>query len=186
MAVCTNLDTKGKIMYHMWIQFAAVFLSWTIQGVFCAENTTKGACGSCERSDLRAKHKLYNWLVLSIVLLLLILLLILVGFLCYRMWPRHHSAFDRAVFRYKSGTRAARFDGHVKLAYIARRARPVKGNRRGIQVVISDSKFTDIQIGKMEPLKIIIFKYQDILRCTVLYCNSEIPPGSDIDKYFID
>lgn len=100
MAVCTNLDTKGKLLYHMWIQFAAVFLSWTIQGVFCAENATKGACGSCDRPDLRAKHKLYNWLVLSIVLLLLALLLILVGFICYRMWPRDHSAFDRAVFRY--------------------------------------------------------------------------------------
>lgn len=85
----------------MWAHCVTVLLSWTIQTIFCAENSTEmAACESCGLSDRATKHKLYNWLVLSIVLLLLVLLLVLVGFLCYRMWPRDHSPLERAVFRH--------------------------------------------------------------------------------------
>lgn len=99
MAVRTNWDTKGKSYCELWT-CVVMFLSCAIQVTFCAENATEEVCESCEMAELAAKHKLYNWLVLSAVLLLLVLLLVLVGFLCYRLWPRDHSASERAVFRY--------------------------------------------------------------------------------------
>ncbi|KAJ7391023.1 hypothetical protein OS493_021043 [Desmophyllum pertusum] len=90
-----GLRWKGFVM---WTYVVAIS-SWTIPTVFCAENatTTKAVCEECELAE---KHKLYNWLVLCIVLVLLVLLLLLVGFLCHRMWPRDHSSLERAVRRY--------------------------------------------------------------------------------------
>ena len=99
MSVLTNLGTEGKLYCYVW-SCVVVFLSLTAETIFCTDNATEEGCESCELTDLAAKHKLYNWLVLSVVLLLLVLLLILVGFLCYRMWPRDHSPLERAVFRY--------------------------------------------------------------------------------------
>lgn len=82
--------------FGIWVYVLALS-SWTIPTVLCENATTQAVCESC---DLAEKHKLYNWLVLCIVLLLLVLLLLLVGFLCHRMWPRDPSVLDRAVCRY--------------------------------------------------------------------------------------
>lgn len=81
-----------------WLYVMASSLC-TIPTVFCENSTAQAVCESC---DLAEKHKLYNWLVLCIVLLLLVLLLVLVAFLCHRMWPRERSALERAVCRYNS------------------------------------------------------------------------------------
>ena len=81
-----------------WLYVVALS-SWTIPTVFCKNATTQAICDSC---DLAAKHKLYNWLVLCIVLLLLVLLLLLVGFLCHRMWPREALVLERVVGRYNA------------------------------------------------------------------------------------
>lgn len=88
------------LLYEMRTRFVTVLLSWTIHVAFATENATdNGVCNSCELSDRATRHKLYNWLVLGIVLLLLVLLLILVGFLCYRLWPRDNLVLGRAAFR---------------------------------------------------------------------------------------
>ena len=80
-----------------WLYVVALS-SWKIPTVFCENATTQAVCDSC---DLAERHKLYNWLVLCIVLLLLVLLLLLVGFLCHRMWPRESAlVLERAVGRY--------------------------------------------------------------------------------------
>lgn len=79
-----------------WMYVVALS-SWTIPAVFCENTTTPAVCDSC---DLAQRHKLYNWLVLCIVLLLLVLLLLLVAFLCHRMWPRDSLVLERAVGRY--------------------------------------------------------------------------------------
>lgn len=90
------IEMKWK-RFVIWVHVVALS-SWTIPTVFCENSTTtQTACESC---DLAERHKLYNWLVLCIVLLLLVLLLLLVGFLCHRMWPRDPSVLDRAVCRY--------------------------------------------------------------------------------------
>ena len=90
--------------YEMRTRFVTMLLSWTIRIAFATENATDyGVCNSCELSDRATRHKLYNWLVLSIVLLLLFLLLILVGFLCYRLWPRDNLVLGRAAFRCELG-----------------------------------------------------------------------------------
>ena len=82
--------------FAKWLYVAALS-SWTIPTVFCENATTQAVCDSC---DLAQRHKLYNWLVLCIVLLLLVLLLLLVAFLCHRMWPRDSLVLERAVGRY--------------------------------------------------------------------------------------
>lgn len=89
------IETKWKHLVK-WMYVVALS-SWTIPTVFCENATAQAVCESC---DLAERHKLYNWLVLSIVLLLLVLLLLLVGFLCHRMWPRDSSVLGRAVCRY--------------------------------------------------------------------------------------
>ena len=99
MAVRINVGTNGNACWMM-CRCGFLLLSWAIQIVFCEENSTEEACESCQLAELAAKHEIYNWLVLSIVLLLLVLLLVLVGFLCHRMWPRDHSTLERAVFTY--------------------------------------------------------------------------------------
>lgn len=99
MAVLIRVQTNANLCREMW-RCLFLFLLVTFQIGSCAENSTEEACQSCQLADLTAKHKIYNWLVLSIVLLLLVLLLVVVGFLCYRMWPRDRSACERAVFRY--------------------------------------------------------------------------------------
>lgn len=99
MAVLICVQTKANLCREMW-RCLFLFLLVAFQIGSCAENSTEEACQSCQLADLTAKHKIYNWLVLSIVLLLLVLLLVVVGFLCYRMWPRDRSACERAVFRY--------------------------------------------------------------------------------------
>lgn len=89
-----------KLAYAMWTHFGTMVLSWTIQIAFISGNATEqGPCKSCEMSDRAAKNKLYNWLVLSIVLFLLFLLLLLVGFLCYRLWPRDDLVMAKTAFR---------------------------------------------------------------------------------------
>lgn len=79
-----------------WMYVVTLTSSWTIPTVFCENATTQAVCDSC---DLAQRHKLYNWLVLCIVLLLLVLLLLLVAFLCHRMWPRDSLVLERAVGR---------------------------------------------------------------------------------------
>lgn len=75
------------------------FSSWMLPFAFCEKNATEqAACAACELTE---KHKLYNWLVLSVVLVLLVLLLMLVGFLCHRLWPRDPSRLSRVVRRYE-------------------------------------------------------------------------------------
>lgn len=98
MAVLICVQTKANLCREMWRCLFLFLVAFQIGS--CAENSTEEACQSCQLADLTAKHKIYNWLVLSIVLLLLVLLLVVVGFLCYRMWPRDRSACERAVFRY--------------------------------------------------------------------------------------
>ena len=99
MAVLICVQTKANLCREMW-RCLFLFLLVAFQIGSCAENSTEETCQSCQLADLTAKHKIYNWLVLSIVLLLLVLLLVVVGFLCYRMWPRDRSACERTVFRY--------------------------------------------------------------------------------------
>ena len=89
------IQVKWK-RFVKWMYVVALS-SWTIPTVFCENATTQVVCDSC---DLAQKHKLYNWLVLCIVLLLLVLLLALVAFLCHRMWPRDSLVLERVVGRY--------------------------------------------------------------------------------------
>ena len=89
------IEMKWKRLVN-WMYVVALS-SWTIPTVSCENATTQGVCEAC---DLAERHKLYNWIVLSIVLLLLVLLLLLVGFLCHRMWPRDSSVLERNVCRY--------------------------------------------------------------------------------------
>ena len=88
------IEVKWKF-FVKWM-YVVVLSSWTIPTVFCENATTQAVCSSC---DLAKRHKLYNWLVLCIVLLLLVLLLLLVTFLCHRMWPRNSLVLERAVGR---------------------------------------------------------------------------------------
>lgn len=89
------IEVKWK-RFVKWM-YVVTLNSWTIPTVFCENATTQTVCDSC---DLAQRHKLYNWLVLCIVLLLLVLLLLLVAFLCHRMWPRNSLVLERAVGRY--------------------------------------------------------------------------------------
>lgn len=88
------IEVKWK-RFEKWM-YGVVLSSLTIPTVSCENATTQAVCGSC---DLAQRHKLYNWLVLCIVLLLLVLLLLLVAFLCHRMWPRNSLVLERAVGR---------------------------------------------------------------------------------------
>lgn len=83
----------------VWMFVAEGFSSWMLSFAFCAENATEKA--ACEACELTEKHKLYNWLVLGVVLVLLVLLLMLVGFLCHRLWPRDPSRMSRVVRRHE-------------------------------------------------------------------------------------
>lgn len=99
----------AHVMEVKWQRFVTwlyivVSSSWTIPTVFCENSTAQAVCESC---DLAERHKLYNWLVLCIVLLLLVLLLLLVAFLCHRMWPRDRSVVERAACRYNSDQQKA-------------------------------------------------------------------------------